>query len=241
MKTITRFKAVWLVLMVLVTCLPTVRAASQSPEVLSAEQVLNKTGKTIAEWGAEWWQWGFDNPDFLFDISGKFADLGNVGGPVFFAQGSGGAPVHASFYVPGGQYVLLPVATYLWTFFPPCANVECAREIVNDHFLDRIIEVSVQIDGEPVANISEHLVRVDEGHPLVFQVDAGPIQPDGYGGILDAVQGGCWIMLAPLPRGKHRVTCFARVPNLDPSTGAILDGYFDLNTKLNMLPAPKGR
>ena len=39
----------------------------------------------------------------------------------------------------------------------------------------------------------------------------------------------------------HRVTFFARVPNLDPFTGEILDGYFDLNTKLNMLPAPKGR
>ena len=74
----------------------------------------------------------------------------------------------------------------------------------------------------------------------MFQVDAGPIQPDGYGGMLDAVQGGCWIMLTPLPPGKHRVTSFARVPNLDPVTGEILEGYFDLNAKLNMLPAPKG-
>lgn len=183
MKTMTRFKAVWLVLMALVTGLPTVRAASQAPEVLSAEQVLSETGHTIAEW----WQWAFDNTDVLFDTHGKFAYLGNVGGPVFFAQGSGGAPVHGSFYVPGGQYVLLPVATYLWTFFPPCADAACAREIVNDRFLDGVTELSVQIDGEPVGNISEHLVRVDDLHPLVFQVDAGPIQPDGYGGILDAV------------------------------------------------------
>ena len=42
MKTMTKFKAVWLVLMALVTCLPTVRAASQAPEVLSAEQVLKR-------------------------------------------------------------------------------------------------------------------------------------------------------------------------------------------------------
>ena len=240
MKTMIQCKAVWLVLMALVTCLPTVRAASQAPKVLSAEQVLSETGHTIAEWGAEWWQWAFDNTDVLFDTHGKFADLGNVGGPVFFAQGSGGAPVHASFYVPGGQYVLLPVATYLWTFFPPCANAECAREIVNDHFIDHITELSVQIDGEAVGNISEHLVRVDDLHPLVFQVDAGPSQPDGYGGILDAVQGGCWIMLAPLPPGKHRVTLFARVPNLDPVTGELLDGSLDLDAKLNMLPAPQG-
>src|ERR1043165_8863063 len=103
MKTMTRLKAVSFVLMALVTCLPTVRAGSQAPKVLSAEQVLSETGQTIAQWGAEWWQWAFANPDVLFDTSGKFAYLGNVGGPVFFAEGSGGNAVHASFYVPSGQ------------------------------------------------------------------------------------------------------------------------------------------
>lgn len=239
MKTMTKLKGVLLVLMALVAFMPSARAGNQAPQVLSAEQVLAETGKTIAEWGAAWWQWAFDNPDVLFDTHGKFAFLGDVGGPVFFAQGSGGVPVRANLNVPGGQYVLLPVATYLWTFFDPCAEVRCARAIVNDNFLDGITGVSVEIDGQPVPDVSAHLVQVDDINPLVFKVDAGPIQLDGYGGIMDAVQGGYWLMLAPLPPGQHRVTFFSTVPNLDPFTGEILEGSFDLDAKLNLLPGPK--
>jgi hypothetical protein len=44
--------------------------------------------------------------------------------------------------------------------------------------------------GVPVADLTSHLVTVDTTTPFVFQVDAGPIGSDGYGGILDAVQGG---------------------------------------------------
>src|SRR5258706_12569806 len=101
MKTMTRFKGVWIVIMALVMCLPTVRAVTKAPEVLSAEQVLNETGQTIAKRGAQWWQWAFENPDVLFDTSGKFAALGDVGGPVFFREGSGADPVRVRLYLPG--------------------------------------------------------------------------------------------------------------------------------------------
>jgi len=63
-------------------------------------------------------------------------------------------------------------------------------------------------------------VTVDTTTPFVFQVDAGPIGPDGYGGILDAVQGGRWLMLDPLSSGMHTLTFGATVPSLDPFTGA---------------------
>jgi hypothetical protein len=41
---------------------------------------------------------------------------------VFFAQGSGGDIVRARLDVPRGEYMLLPVATFIWTFFDPCAS-----------------------------------------------------------------------------------------------------------------------
>ena len=202
-------------------------------DVLSNLQVRRRTGKTIAEWGALWWKWAFDNPQVLGDVDGTFSALGDVGGPVFFAQGSVGDPVRANVTVPGGQYILLPVATFIWTFFDPCADLACARRIVNHNFIDGITAVSVTVDGERVENMQTHLVRVDDGNPP-FTVDAGPIGPDGYGGILPAVQGGYWLMLAPLRSGTHRVSMSATVPNLDGATGELLGGSTQLDARLRL-------
>ena len=173
--------------------------------VLSTTDVLAKTGQSIDAWGAAWWQNAFVHPDLLGDTTGEFGYLGNVGGPVFFAEGSGGDPVSLSYTVPNNQYILLPVATYIWTFFDPCASVGCARTIVNS-FVSGITDAFASIDGVPVADLTSHLVTVDTTTPFVFQVDAGPIGPDGYGGILDAVQGGLWLMLDPLSSGMHTLT-----------------------------------
>ena len=173
--------------------------------VLSTTHVLAKTGQSIDAWGAAWWQNAFVHPDLLGDTTGEFGYLGNVGGPVFFAEGSGGDPVSLSYTVPNNQYILLPVATYIWTFFDPCASVGCARTIVNS-FVSGITDAFASIDGVPVADLTSHLVTVDTTTPFVFQVDAGPIGPDGYGGILDAVQGGLWLMLDPLSSGMHTLT-----------------------------------
>jgi hypothetical protein len=210
------------------------RGDERRPDVLSNAQVQAATGKSIAYWGAKWWQWAFDHPEVLGDTTGEFGHLGNVGGPVFFAIGSGGDPVRASYKVPGGQYILLPVATYIWTFFDPCAEINCARKIVDRNFIGGISYVDVRIDGQRVQNMRAHLVKVGES-PLVFKVDAGPtIQPDGYGGILDAVQGGYWVMLEPLSRGTHQISMFTTVPNLDPITGEIVSGSTDLDAKLKL-------
>ena len=219
----------WVVLAFMVFASPA-RAANA---VLTSDEVLARTGTSIAEWGAEWWQWAFENPAVLGDKTGKLGPLGNVGGPVFFAEGSGGTPVNVKYTVPAGQYILLPVATFIWTFFPPCAEVICATRIINENFIGGITGVSVEIDDVPVPNIASHLVRIDS-NTSPFQVDAGPIGSDGYGGILDALQGGYWVMLEPLAPGSHRISMDATVPKLDGFTGEPLGGTDALRAKLRL-------
>jgi hypothetical protein len=214
---------------------PVVRANSLGPDVLSNIEVFFETGRTIDRWAAEWWQWAFDNPDVLFDTTGEFGHLGDVGGPVFFAEGSGGGEVKLRYTVPSGQFILLPVATYLWTFFDPCAEPACATRIVNQHFLDGVTGAYAVIDGRRVMNMRDHAVRVNRRFPLIFRVDAGPIDPEsGYGGILPAEQAGYWIMLEPLSVGRHRLSFGATVPNLDPNTGDVLPGTIELDTTLDL-------
>jgi len=202
--------------------------------VLSNWEVVALTGRSITEWGNAWWRFGFENPDFLADTTGEFSELGNVRGPVFFAQGSGGALVRARVDVPRGEHLLLPIATYIWTFFDPCAEVRCTREIINENFNKEIRDVFLKIDGKPVRNLLSHLVWVERHNPAVFLVDAGPIQPDGYGGILPALQGGYWVMLEPLAPGQHSVAFGATVPDLDPFTGEPTGGTVRLFTNLTV-------
>lgn len=213
-------------------------AAPTNAGVLSTSDVLSRTGQSIEAWGAAWWQWAFVHPEVLGDTTGEFGHLGNVGGPVFFAEGSSGGTVSLSYTVPGNQFILLPVATYIWTLFDPCASVACAADIVNS-FVDGITHPFASIDGVALPDLASHLVRVDHGAPFVFKVDAGPIGPDGYGGILDAVQGGIWLMLEPLSAGMHTVTFGATVPIIDPVTGEVLDGSIDLEARLQLTAVPE--
>lgn len=206
-------------------------------QVMSNDEITAATGRTVTEWGDAWWQWAFEHPEVLGDTSGEFGHLGDVRGPVFFAQGSGGDPLKASVDVPRGEYVLLPVATYIWTFFDPCAEIRCARRIINDNFINGIRDVFVWIDGKPVRNLASHVVKVDRNNPQVFLVDAGPIDQDGYGGILPAFQGGYWLMLEPLPPGPHDVVFGATIPELDPFTGEPTGGTVKLRSELTLRSA----
>jgi len=206
----------------------------QSVTVLSSDEVLERTGKTIDEWGAAWWQWAFVTPGVLGDTTGQFGPQGDVGGPVFFAEGSGGGAVKLDYKAPAGQYILLPVATYIWTFFPPCADPRCATHIVDDNFVAHVKGAYATVDGVRV-DLQKHVVRVSHSNPLIFVVDAGPIDPvSGYGGILPAEQSGYWLMLPPLSPGTHQFAFGAKIPNLDPNTGDVLPGTTDLQTMLTL-------
>jgi hypothetical protein len=72
--------------------------------------------------------------------------------------------------------------------FDPCAEVNCARRIINKNFIAGTTDVVVRIDGVAVPNIKSHLVGVDRT-PNAFLVDAGPVDEDGYGGIMSALTG----------------------------------------------------
>jgi hypothetical protein len=206
-----------------------------SDQTLSDEEIVALTGRTITDWGNAWWKFAFDHPEFLTDTTGEFGSLGDIRGPVFLAQGSGGEPFRARVDVPRGEYMLLPVATYIWTFFDPCAEIRCARKIINENFIGGgIRDVWVKIDGKPVKDIASHLVRVDRHNPQVFLVDAGPIQDDGYGGILPALQGGYWVMLEPLSPGQHSVAFNAVAPEIDGFTGEPTGGTVRLFANLTV-------
>ena len=216
-----------------------ISAPPVSADVLTSADVLARTGRTIDAWAAAWWQWAFAHPEVGGDTTGAFGPEGDVGGPVFFAEGSSGGTVDLAYRAPAGQFVLLPLATYVWTLFDPCADGACAADIVNA-FVDGTTGAFATIDGVPVSGLAMHIVRADGSAPLLFQVDAGPIDPgSGYGGILDAVEAGYWLMLDPLAPGVHLLSFGATVPLIDPDTGVLLGESLSLQTRLTLTVVPE--
>lgn len=205
--------------------------------LLSSWEIEAATGLTLTDIGNQWWAFAFENPDFLSDTTGEFSALGDVPGPLFFAEGSGGDPVNLKANVPRGQLLVLPIATYIWTLFDPCAEPRCARHIINDNFIAGVRDVYLKIDGERVENLDSQLVKVSRSNPATFLVDAGPIQDDGYGGILPALQGGYWAVLRPLPAGRHVLEFNAKVPEIDGFTGERTGGKVNLKARITVTVA----
>lgn len=176
--------------------------------------------------------YGYFNLYCLFTLGESPWTMSTVGS--FFAEGSGGEPFEGSVQVPRGEYVPLPVATYIWAFFDPCDEIRCPKKIINDNAIKNIRNVFVSIDGKPVRDLASHPVKVDRSNPQVFFADAGPKDADDYGGNLRALQGGYWLMLEPLPPGPHYIVSGAIVPDIDPSTGEPTGGTVELYTRLTL-------
>ena len=200
--------------------------------VLPAGSIVG--GRTVGEWTADWWAWALSFPvdmNPLLDETGEFGPLGNIGGPVFFVVTSGGGRVSRAYKVPAGQYLLVPIYTYVWTYDDTCANEACARQIA-DGAVFGVTRMSAKIDGVPVRNLFSHYEATS-----VFSVsvpDDGLYGP-GQGGTFDAVSSGYWLMLEPLEPGCHRLHFDAVAPGDDP-TQLI---HFTTTLQLNVEPRRK--
>ncbi len=201
--------------------------------------MLAYTGRTITDWGNRWWKFGFEHGDWLTDTTGEFSPLGDVRDPVYFAQGSTGEPLELEIEVPRGQLMLLPITTFIWTFFislrrDPLCPPDRQRELPEERQVD--LPEARRAQGREY--MSSLIVPVNRYLPHVFVVDAGPIMEDGYGGILPALQGGYWAMLEPLSPGVYCVEFGATIQEIDPYTGeipenpAVLDFYTRLTVRI---------
>jgi hypothetical protein len=197
---------------------------SQFASLARAQEPLPADAKvavSIGYWSAAWWRWAAsfpltDNP--LVDTTGQSASLGDVGGPVFFGVvSSQPGSVTLTYTLPGGQYLLLPLFTYVWAYDNTCDNEECARQIANA-YVHAVTSLETTIDGTPVLD----LFRYYETTPNVFTlnvVEKGIFGPKG--GMFPAVSSGYWLMLEPLKPGRHVISTAV----VAPYSSASADGH----------------
>lgn len=168
-------------------------AAPAARDALAAGPV---DGVALEEWTARWWQWAESQWIAPYrDPDGRLCALGQSG-PVWFLAGTDGTfDALRTCTIPAGVHVLVPVINMMQSVRSRGGKAECADlragVAVNN---DRLVSAVVLLDGRSLGDIRRHRVRTSGCFRLGGHATARLAAADGY-----------WLMLAPLPPGRHRL------------------------------------
>ena len=140
------------------------------PRVVPVNRAQALTGKSYAEWSAEWWKYAFSLPtqvNPLFDETGAQCAVGqSPSSPVFFLVGvfnATGTAVRNQCTVPAGKPLFFPILNVAWDnafVADPARGFSRGqlRQIARDIALSAT-ELHASVDGVPVANLFDYRTR----------------------------------------------------------------------------------
>lgn len=157
---------------------------------LSPETPVN--GAAQAQWTARWWQWtvrfGRDDAPFLDPDGRRCAQ--HQDGPVWFLAGTDGsfdAVRHCR--IPAGRHLFVPLIARA------ASRGDCRGRLSEAaRFATHVTSGLVLLDGRPVGTLQD--MRIASG--CFDLAGRGGVASDGY-----------WLMLAPLPPGRHQLAIAA--------------------------------
>lgn len=206
-----RFSLILVLVALLLQVTPAFAEGNANPGVLPPD--AHPFGKTYAEWSNAWWQWAFSIPlpeNPLLDPTGAKCGVAQSGKVFFLAGTTGSANVSRTCTIPQGKALFFPILNYeddilFWNttaeVINSCNNVIAGIDAVRDTMI-------ASIDGVTVKSLTTY--RVGENGPL-FSVTIPADNLETYNGAQNALPGtyypacsvGYYLMLAPLPPGKH--------------------------------------
>ena len=178
-------------------------------------------GKSIAQWGEQWWTWVLSIPNAVnpqLDTAGANAHLGDVGGPVFFVAGNFDGSSERTFSVPSGKFLLLPLVNGV--FIPDPGDSLQAAITSNDNFINTVSSLQAVVDGVVITDVFDHreTTTLTSGGFSFTVPDNGLVPTGTYG---PTAQDGYWLMLA-LTQGEHTIS-FGGTTNSFTNTFSITD------------------
>lgn len=221
-------------LLLLALALPCAAAAPASPP---------RTDSTaLEELSAQWWQWAEAVPDEVNpvrDLTGAHCDEGQAGSVWFLAGGFGSSRIHRRCQVPTGKALFFPVINMAYYPTEPagvrpatCAEARAAARVNNDSAIDLFAE----LDGIILRDLRQQRVTTRKCFDIFARLPAEERPYDGYPSASD----GFWILLPPLPPGRHRLHFGGRYNQHSSAYGTMLQ---DIEYELvigDSLHAPKG-
>lgn len=153
-----------------------------------------------ARWSERWWQWvgrfaQAQGKPYL-DPDGSLCAQHQDQGPVWFLAGTdGNFDAVRNCRVPAGKHLFVPLINWVVTR-DIVGEMSCAQKQAQARrFADHVVSGLVLLDGRPVGELKR--MRVASGDCFT--------SPDGSSGASD----GYWLMLKPLPPGKHQLAVAA--------------------------------
>jgi hypothetical protein len=202
-------------------------AAADSSSSLVFPPTAHVGGKSLGDWGAEWWTWMGQYPlaesPITDDGAVEYGDADEQpAGNTWFLAGTFGGPGERWLTVPKGTRLLVPLIN--WDVWSPedCwwigASTEpdgCTADDLHgflDTFMtENVTDLSATLDGESIPDLFDYRARSD-----AFALD---IEPDtlwtdfGYTpGTRDPnVSDGYYLLFKPLSEGEHELHFSAEV------------------------------
>lgn len=194
---------------------PASAAASASPLLGPDEQV---GWVTQAEWSRRWWEWAMSFDDDLSPVADRTGiQCGNrQSGDVFFLAGTyGTARTVRTCRVPADKYLFFPLINYVFTptrtGMPSCAQVTRDAERITEGAEMLVLEV----DGVRYADLRRHR----QASPECF--NAWARHPSGAR-LFPSASNGYYVMLKPLPRGRHTLNFGGALPRMSQAVSYTL-------------------
>jgi hypothetical protein len=177
-------------------------------------------GTSYEDWTIKFWQWLLSIPaskNPAVDQTGEFCqEKQNDDQPVFFLVFSGSGGADRTCNIPAGKAILIPINVV------ECSLVEMPTAKTEDELHTCATEdessnpgLFLSVDGKEFKDLDKYRV-----HSRAFNF-TNPEDPwlGGEPGPSRAVSDGYWVILEPLPPGKHDIHFKASLTN--PTTGII--------------------
>lgn len=184
-------------------------SASSKDGIVGLDESIG--GKSQAMLSVRWWQWA---ASFQYDespVSDRTGDRcgAKQEGDVWFLAGTyGSAPARRTCRVPGGKYLFFPLINYV--VMPSqcrsCLTCESSMEAAKE-MTDEAMGLFAELDGKSLAGLNERRVASQACFNLAELVPNGPkMEP--------SASNGYWLLLAPLPKGRHTLRFGGSLPSL---------------------------
>ena len=218
MTTFRRWCGLWLGLLALAPAL------AGTPAPLPADAQVD--GLRYAQLTAAWWQWALTAPvPPYLDPDGRFCGEGQRGSVWFLAGTAGGAPVNRRCEVPEGKYLLLPIINMYHASryvengqvlpMKACTDVRERAALNNDH----LQSAEVLVDGARLPGVRQY--RVASG---CFDLHPETASQPGQVRTL-AASDGYWLLLPPLPKGRHTISVGANYGKPGAAYGRMVQSF----------------
>lgn len=191
---------------------PATSPADENTEQLGPAPVVVPPGDEVdgvsyPEWGVAWWNWVGSFPGDVSPVSDSTGELCDEGqsGRVWFLAGTTGGQQTRSCTIPAASYVFFPLLNVICPVEGDVASAtaQCEESLAS-------AEVSASVNSTAILDPPFVL-----SGPFDFRPDAtswvGSVQGE-------SVSAGYYVMLEPLPAGKHTIAFKGTIPDEEAST-----------------------